>query len=253
MKLILFSLIVFIQAVFTNQPDKADINILKERIYKGEALYGYMNGGSDLYLEYGFRELSVLDINFKGNIYSVEMYDMSNPESAFGIFSQNAFKCKPYDKIYKCDCTSPKQYQAIKGKFYLSVVYENNSEASRADAYEIAEYMFNKYEAQGEFVTPDIVLKNLKPEDKLSQVLKYCCAPISLSNSISGRMYLFEDLNSYKVWILRKEDESKIVSIKFNSEKDAELFLERINNNQEGLSVEVADSSCLNLKILSGF
>lgn len=66
-------------------------------------------------------------------------------------------------------------------------------------------------------------------------------------------MYLFEDLNSYKVWLLRKEDESKIVSIKFNSEKDAELFLERINNNQEGLSVEVADSSCLNLKILSGF
>lgn len=253
MKFIILSLLVFIQAVFLKNPDETNFNILKERVFKGEALYGFMNGGSDLYLEYGFRELRVMELIYKGNVYSVELYDMGNPESAFGIYSQNAFKCNPYDKFFRCDCTSSKQYQAIKGNFYMSVVYENNTDENRVGAYYLAEYFFNKYEAHGDFLLPESISNYLIPGYKLSEMLKYSCGPISLSNSISSRMYLFEELESYKVWLLQKEDDSKIADIRFKSIKDAQNFLERVKENEEGLKREIIDSLNITLTILPGF
>jgi hypothetical protein len=33
------------------------ISVKRERFFNGAALYGFMNGGSDLFLEYGFNEL----------------------------------------------------------------------------------------------------------------------------------------------------------------------------------------------------
>ncbi|HNW48264.1 MAG TPA: hypothetical protein PKK88_00950, partial [Bacteroidales bacterium] len=48
-------------------PDFAtsDIKITRERDFAGTALYGFMNGGSDLFLEYGFRDLKALEITYK--------------------------------------------------------------------------------------------------------------------------------------------------------------------------------------------
>lgn len=59
--------------------------IKRERIFTGTGLYGFMNGGADQFLEYGVSKLTTRDIVYKGNEYTVDIYEMPTPEDAFGI------------------------------------------------------------------------------------------------------------------------------------------------------------------------
>jgi len=51
-------------------------------------LYDYINGGAELYLNYGFRQLArrVYQLEGKGTL-KAEIFHMSSPENAFGVFS----------------------------------------------------------------------------------------------------------------------------------------------------------------------
>lgn len=61
--------------------------------YKGEDLFLYINGGAEIYHEYGFERVIVQDyINSSDKTIILELYQMEDPESAFGIYS---FKTTP--------------------------------------------------------------------------------------------------------------------------------------------------------------
>jgi hypothetical protein len=56
--------------------------------FVGEDLYVYINGGAEIYQEYGFRRVIVQDYkNASGKEISLEIYEMETPEAAFGIFT----------------------------------------------------------------------------------------------------------------------------------------------------------------------
>jgi len=56
--------------------------------YKGEDLFLYINGGAEIYHEYGFKQVLIQDyINDRGSTISLEIYEMLNYEAAFGIYS----------------------------------------------------------------------------------------------------------------------------------------------------------------------
>ena len=58
------------------------------QLYQGDDLYLYINGGAEIYQEYGFDRVTVQDYKSnKGKSLSLEIYQMSNSESAYGIFS----------------------------------------------------------------------------------------------------------------------------------------------------------------------
>jgi len=61
--------------------------ITRTGYYDGEALWGLINGGADLYLEYGFNKLLLQLIEWKGYKFRIEIYRMKSPEAAVGIFS----------------------------------------------------------------------------------------------------------------------------------------------------------------------
>lgn len=60
----------------------------KPEIYEGDDLFLYINGGADIYHEYGFKRVTSGEYEKKGaGRISVEIYRMDDPLSAFGIFS----------------------------------------------------------------------------------------------------------------------------------------------------------------------
>lgn len=62
--------------------------VYKPEVYSGEDLYLYINGGAEIYQEYGFRQVLVQDYQSRrDNSLSLEIYEMSNPLSAYGIFT----------------------------------------------------------------------------------------------------------------------------------------------------------------------
>ena len=56
--------------------------------YEGEDLYTYIDGGAEIYQEYGFRRVILQDYkNDKGRSVSLEIFEMETPAAAFGMFS----------------------------------------------------------------------------------------------------------------------------------------------------------------------
>ncbi|MBN2245994.1 MAG: hypothetical protein JW755_09125, partial [Candidatus Aminicenantes bacterium] len=56
--------------------------------YVGEDLYLYINGGAEIYHEFGFQRMLVQDYkNDNEKTISLELYEMTDPESAFGIYT----------------------------------------------------------------------------------------------------------------------------------------------------------------------
>lgn len=56
--------------------------------YKGEDLYLYINGGAEIYHEYGFKEIIEQEyINANGKSISLEIFEMENDEAAYGIYT----------------------------------------------------------------------------------------------------------------------------------------------------------------------
>lgn len=55
--------------------------------YNPETLYKYMDGGADAFLLYDFRMLLHEDLRVKGTDLSVDIFDMSTLENAFGMYA----------------------------------------------------------------------------------------------------------------------------------------------------------------------
>lgn len=75
--------------------------IIKDSIetYKSDDLFMYINGGADVYFEYGFEEVATgRYLNYMANNILVDIYKMSNITAAYGIFTlSSTSKGKPMD------------------------------------------------------------------------------------------------------------------------------------------------------------
>jgi hypothetical protein len=60
-------------------------------VYSGDNLFNYINGGADIYFEYGFNEVATARyINYASNNIHVDVYKMSDINAAYGIFTLNS-------------------------------------------------------------------------------------------------------------------------------------------------------------------
>lgn len=165
-----------------------EIEVKRERVFPATAMYGYMNGGTDQFLEYGVQKLTVSDIVYKGEDYTVEVYDMPSVEDAFGIYSLHVFKCNRAD-YNGIDCLSSYQLQAVCGNVYLSVVFPSGSDSARINA----DYIREKYlpcSAENKTFIPKL-MGNIQPT---SGNIKYLRGPLSLSKTNSSLNTLLKNI-----------------------------------------------------------
>ncbi len=72
--------------------------------YKGDDLFFYIDGGAEIYHEYGFERVIVQDYQSQnGKSASLEIYKMTSPESAFGMYTfKSAGKGEELDVGHGC-------------------------------------------------------------------------------------------------------------------------------------------------------
>ncbi len=83
------------------------LEIRRVESFAGKALYGHIDGGADLYYEYGFERLSVQELRLNHESYFAEVYRMNDSGGAFGIFSVSHGECAPADSLPPSSCVSP--------------------------------------------------------------------------------------------------------------------------------------------------
>lgn len=156
-------------------------------IYRFRALWFHEWRGRAV-LEYGVSLLTARDVVYKGEDYTLEIYEMPSPEDAFGIYSLHIFKCERTDALGCIDCLSPYQLQAVVGNKYVSVVFSSGSSAAK-DAVDELIRLYLPMDGKEAPQIPEI----LGIRSPYSGAVKYLRGPISVSSASTSLAELLED------------------------------------------------------------
>jgi len=214
-----------------NQEDLHSGVITKTEFYIGEELWGLINGGADLYLEYGLDRTLLQEINNNDNSYRVEVYGMTGLNEAFGIFSINKFNCVKTDTLVKFICITPYQLQATIGRFYFSISNQSGDRAAQKYSLRLFERLLYKIESKN-FIVPEYFLQpQFEPYQNQIKLIK---GKLGLQNGFPRWEKYFADYNNYEIVLLPIKAEEGFINIAlidFVSEEDAERFLKEISQN----------------------
>lgn len=186
----------FLIPLFLYAQQIKDVEVKRERVFTGEGLYGYINGGADLYLEYGVYKLTARDLIYKGEEYMLEIYELPSPEDAFGIYSLHVFKCMRADTLGCIDCLSTYQLQRVSGNKYISLVFPTGSAVARNEADSLLRLFVSENEEKP--AIPDI----LDIKEPLSGNLKFARGKLSASNVQSSLFNLLDGVKIKALWHL---------------------------------------------------
>jgi hypothetical protein len=104
-----------------------DITLLEDpELYVGDDLFSLINGGAELYHEYGFVEVLTCKMETRsGTLVKCEVYDMGSPEAAWGIYSlTNTSNSKPF-KAGTAGRSGKGFSQFIKDRYMFYMYYES--------------------------------------------------------------------------------------------------------------------------------
>lgn len=100
------------------------------RLYAGDNLYEYMDGNSEGYFIYGFvRMRGVTCVNGSEKVL-IDISEMQDPESAYGLFSSNRDVKLPVEPIGANGQVVPRKAIFVKDKYFVEIVAESQGDHS---------------------------------------------------------------------------------------------------------------------------
>jgi len=204
--------------------DLSSGTILSTAYYSGKALFGYIDGGAELYLEYGFKKLGRQQVRSSNEEIVVEIYQMAGANEAYGIFSVQRFKCVPLDSLSPNTCLSKYQLQAVVGNCYLSIINETGSASARRASIEIFRAIRSKEKplhinVSSVFDRPELAAYR--------NGLIIACGRLGVQNGFSEWDSLFQNSQRFSVSLLPIDIGSEHLSIahvRFLTESECEEF-----------------------------
>ncbi len=134
------------------------------RVFAAADLYGFIDGGAELYLEFGFEQLAVqryrlrakpaMPAGAQGQV-QLEIYRMTDPAAATGIYLANCGKETPDPSFRERHTISPFQLRFKRDRYYVIV---NNLDGDKRNVPQMLE--FGRYVASK--LPPDAAVEALK-------------------------------------------------------------------------------------------
>ena len=215
--------------------DFPGIEVADSRTFNGNALWGYINGGADIYLEYGFDNLLAQKIEMEGKQYTVDIYKMKDSEAAFGIFSVSVFNCNEKLARASFSCITPYQVQFVKGPYYVSIVNEDGSIAEQNICKEFAAKLEGKIN-DDTFIIPELFEKEeLLPFLDKVKLIK---GRLGLENGFPQWASYFENLRNFNLIVMPVESNENtiyIAEIEFGNNSEMMTFLDNLEVDTEAI------------------
>jgi hypothetical protein len=96
--------------------------ILGEKLFfEAGGLYDFIDGGADLYLEFGFKRVLVQRYNKGDAELTLEAYDMGDADGALGIYLMKCGVETPVAGVPARNTGEPAQLTIVKGRWFLHV------------------------------------------------------------------------------------------------------------------------------------
>lgn len=218
--------------------------IEKIEYYNGKELYGYINGGAEIYLEYGFQKLALQKIVQAGKEITIEIYHMRDPAAALGIFSVFNRNDLIVESLELYSCLSKYQLNFAMGHFYVNITNFEGTPSLRQISKNLAEKIHRKIDDR--LITIPEFFQNQFTEAELRQI-KYCRGKLGMQNIWPEFVPFIENLKNYSVYLLQIDHKEHIINIAelaLNSEKNMKTFLK----NFVGLSAEAEEWQIVQLQ-----
>lgn len=152
-------------------PQKGDVNPLvpegESHIFPGRAIFDYIDGEGEIVLEYGFRAVKIQEYKIPNTEESmnVDVYAMTKPEEAFGLFSLYQVSAGTPIDIGRGGMKSPFQLMFWKGVYFIKITTYHESQALQDGMERIAQWIAGKISQDGEI--PSVV--NSLPQEGLDR------------------------------------------------------------------------------------
>ena len=239
--LLILSVILFYISSFSQTQEefpvlnKADLSgaiFSPSRRFTGESLYGYIDGGADLYLEYGFTGVMATEFVYQKRKYKTEIYKMNDPLAAFGIFSVSRFRCKSRPDIATYTCLNKYQLQISAGQYYISIVNESGTIADSSASLMIGRKIIEKVKEPSADLArflPGIPAEMIRNESRLVK------GRLGIINGVPDLENYLKGLNDFTAVILETSGKT-LISIKFDNREALDNFARRHNLESDKLS-----------------
>ncbi len=132
------------------------------REFTAEDLYGHINGGAELFLEYGFTELKVQRYQHGEAEIGLEIYVMASPEAALGIYLAKCGKEAQDKRVNARNNTSTSQVIALKNNCYIKANSYTRGEDLLPVLIQAVNAVLDRLEA-----SPEITLLDVLPTEGL--------------------------------------------------------------------------------------
>lgn len=187
-----------------------------------DALFGYIDGGAELYLEYGFEKVAAQEFKVADEIIKADIYKMNSEYAAYGIFSVSVFNCKETNKIFKYDCVTPMQVLGIAANYFIMITNNSGSEKAKEMSAKIAEKLKEKI--------PDSPDRNKLIDNaaKNGFTCKFLAGKLAVQNACPDLSEYFADIQQFELFYLKHEEEKNYLNacmIQFKSEDDQNRFI----------------------------
>lgn len=221
--LITLSFSIFAQENIVNLlPDISNLPGLKTegepKVFIGEDLFEMINGGAEIYLEYGF--VKTVSQNYSGitnkSNLRIEIYQMTDPEAAYGIFAFSTMGQEILDQSGFYIVRGLGYGMMVRGSYFIIATYVNLPEELNGNILKrIAEDFNSKVEAYAEL--PKLYVSTQPPCRDFTKSL-YFRGPLAIRNmsymnfkipfNITEGIYYRCDVYDYLL-LLPKSDKSK--------------------------------------------
>lgn len=190
------------------------------KTYTGASLYGYMDGGADLYLEYGLSAARIDEVTLAGGKYTIEIFRMNSPEEAFGIYSVSRYQCKSAPPFTPFTCHTPYQLQIVAGPFYVNIINSTGKSADSLTSLKIGEAIVNKVKDKPADISgylPDL------PPETINREAILVKGELGIRNGVPDLVDYFEGVSGYCAVILQQAEQT-LISVKFGNKEATEAF-----------------------------
>lgn len=131
------------------------------QVYHQNDLYGHINGGAELFLEFGFEQLQVQRYsNRPDNQLVLETYKMGSPEAALGIYLMKCGKERPAPEIEARNTFSPFQMMVRKGEWFIIIYNYSGLADNKPVLIELARSFLGQIEEK------EVPLMHLLPQEQ---------------------------------------------------------------------------------------
>ncbi|HRY33254.1 MAG TPA: hypothetical protein P5531_09840 [Bacteroidales bacterium] len=207
--------------------------IAAKKQYNDSSLWGFINGGADLYLEYGFKNLVHHEIVYKNAYFKASVFQMADEAAAYGIFSVSVQNCQTWDSITHVACVNPYQVQFAFGSYYVSITNIRGDAATRAHGAELAIRLIRKAYYQPYIPTGIFASKLLSPYHRQFKIMR---GPLGIENALPDWSERFETGSRFEIHVLPLEDSNgsiHVARIAFESEPHLRRFRNSLHINEK--------------------